>query len=412
MRATILTLALFTVVAAGFVSAARPASSAFPGGNGRIVFVHRDEEPSPPPPTAQAARLLTIRRDGSGLRPLTAPPEGRVGLGDIGPVWSPDGKQVAFMRVTEPSSTAWAESRELFVVNADGTGLRQLTRNSIDDCCTATWSPDGSQIAFVRWAPNASIWIVRSDGTRERRLSTSVRQAPAWSPDGRWIAHLAPNGWIERVHPDGSGRRRVVRSEYYSSKFGAGEAVEWAPSSTRLAVVADVERLVSMTPTGKRRRTIGRGFDPAWSPDGRWLVVTVYSIPERFATRLWVVRADGSGRTPLIRATSSPSDYNPDWQPLCSRNGTAGVDVVRGTRRDERLCGLGGNDLIIGGAGVDRLFGEDGNDRFRARDGIRDIVGCGAGSDAVLADRVDLVGVDCERVRRVAGGVTGQRRAG
>jgi hypothetical protein len=53
-----------------------------------------------------------------------------------------------------------------------------------------------------------------------------------------------------------------------------------------------------------------------------------------------------------------------------------------------------------GGAGQDRLFGEEGNDRFLARDGEFDVIGCGPGRDTVLADRQDLVGVDCEVVRR------------
>jgi hypothetical protein len=46
------------------------------------------------------------------------------------------------------------------------------------------------------------------------------------------------------------------------------------------------------------------------------------------------------------------------------------------------------------------LYGGDGNDVIRARDGSFDVVGCGPGRDAVIADRVDLVGVDCERVTR------------
>ena len=181
MRTKVLTLAVCLALTVGVVAVARPASSAFPGRNGQIVFVHRVVDPSPVPLSpAPPARLYVIRPDGSGMRPLTAPPEGRVGLGDTGPSWSPDGKEVAFMRVTEPSSPAWAESRELFVVNADGNGLRQLTRNSADDCCNATWSPDGSRIALVRWVPgehNASIWVVRADGTRERRLSRAMLQA-------------------------------------------------------------------------------------------------------------------------------------------------------------------------------------------------------------------------------------------
>jgi hypothetical protein len=66
----------------------------------------------------------------------------------------------------------------------------------------------------------------------------------------------------------------------------------------------------------------------------------------------------------------------------------------------ELLCGLAGADLVRGGGGRDRLFGAEGDDRIDARDGVFDVVGCGAGRDTVTADRGDLVGADCERVRR------------
>ena len=56
--------------------------------------------------------------------------------------------------------------------------------------------------------------------------------------------------------------------------------------------------------------------------------------------------------------------------------------------------------MLTGGAGRDRIFGQAGNDRIRASDGTFDVIGCGDGLDVVFADKVDLVGVDCERVAR------------
>ena len=63
-------------------------------------------------------------------------------------------------------------------------------------------------------------------------------------------------------------------------------------------------------------------------------------------------------------------------------------------------AGLGGADRITGGRGRDRLFGGEDNDTIDARDGSFDVVGCGPGHDTVVTDRIDLVGVDCERVTR------------
>lgn len=77
----------------------------------------------------------------------------------------------------------------IFVVNADGSGLRQLT-TGLDPAL----SPDGKQVAFTRWQSGSngapgSLWVINVDGSGERVISTNVRQpkSPTWSPDGKQI---------------------------------------------------------------------------------------------------------------------------------------------------------------------------------------------------------------------------------
>ena len=88
--------------------------------------------------------------------------------------------------------------------------------------------------------------------------------------------------------------------------------------------------------------------------------------------------------------------------------GTDGADELRGLRGDDRLRGGAGDDCLRGGGGADRLNGGDGedvvrggsgDDRVKAADGERDLVRCGKGVDAVLADSEDRVR-GCERIRR------------
>jgi len=102
----------------------------------------------------------------------------------------------------------------------------------------------------------------------------------------------------------------------------------------------------------------------------------------------------------LARAVTAHNAEGIDWQPLCTRRGGPGRDRLRSGRRGDVICGLSGDDVITGGRGSDRLFGEEGNDRFLAQDRRFDVIGCGSGDDSVIADRVDLVGRDCERVKR------------
>ena len=89
--------------------------------------------------------------------------------------------------------------------------------------------------------------------------------------------------------------------------------------------------------------------------------------------------------------------------------GAGGRDTLRGLGGPDRLFGRAGNDRLLGGAGNDRLDGGPGrdlleagpgNDVVVARDRAVDVIRCGQGRDTVIADRVDRVARDCERVRR------------
>lgn len=89
--------------------------------------------------------------------------------------------------------------------------------------------------------------------------------------------------------------------------------------------------------------------------------------------------------------------------------GKGGDDIIRGKSGDDRLYGGPGNDtvsgdtgddLINGGPGRDLLLGGAGDDTIRARDGKRDTIACGKGSDSVVADRNDVVARDCEAVKK------------
>jgi hypothetical protein len=102
--------------------------------------------------------------------------------------------------------------------------------------------------------------------------------------------------------------------------------------------------------------------------------------------------------------------------------GTNAGERITGTKNAEEIRGLGGadeitdglgKDLVYGGKGadnligyggdtsVDRFYGGGGNDLVQPGDvpAVKDVVGCGGGTDTVYADKADVVGGDCERVR-------------
>jgi TolB protein len=110
----------------------------------QIAFVRHpkhgtSEEQTKEAPNPPDAEIYVINEDGTGLRQLTFNSGGTAA-----PDWSPDGKRIAFM--CKPVS---AQPMEICVMNADGTGVRPLTENTVLDG-TPIWSPDGSKILFGR----------------------------------------------------------------------------------------------------------------------------------------------------------------------------------------------------------------------------------------------------------------------
>jgi Tol biopolymer transport system component len=91
---------------------------------------------------------------------------------------------------------------DLFVSNADGSGLRRLTGGVIDPVV----SPDGQQVAFTRWAPGelGTLYIINLDGSGERAVLGEILQAksPTWSPDGQSIVVSFQQGGLRNPQPE------------------------------------------------------------------------------------------------------------------------------------------------------------------------------------------------------------------
>lgn len=133
------------------------------------------------------------------------------------PSWSPDGTRLIFNSQRAGNSDIW-------VVNVDGTGLRNLTRHPALDS-PASWSPDGGHIVFgsTRRSPSGApmrlvgdIYVMEADGSDVRRLTHAPRGSygPAWSPDGRRIAFNSQrdgNSEVYVMRADGTRERRLTR---------------------------------------------------------------------------------------------------------------------------------------------------------------------------------------------------------
>jgi len=123
--------------------------------------------------------IFSIRADGSGLTSLFDVP----GVFDSAPAWSPDGRRIAFESDADPVGVNPEHDREIFVMNDDGTGAAQLTRNVLHDE-GPTWSADGTMLAYTSGPDNllGDINVMTAGGVHLRTLTSyeGRDESPDW----------------------------------------------------------------------------------------------------------------------------------------------------------------------------------------------------------------------------------------
>ena len=146
-----------------------------------------------------------MNRDGSGVQRVTNHP-----AIDSTPTWSPTGTQIAF-------TSDRSGSPQIYVVNADGTGLVQITRES--HCDRPTWSPAPfNEIAYSSRAGagnNIKVYDFRTNSTKTITDGVGNNESPAFAPNGRHIAFVSSRAGKEQIFTiarDGKDLRQVTRT--------------------------------------------------------------------------------------------------------------------------------------------------------------------------------------------------------
>ena len=243
------------------------AEAAFPGANGRIVFEDVSDG---------GCCLFTV----GALGGAAALVKDSGAAAD--PAYSPDGRLVAF-----------SYGRDIWVSAPNGGGRRQVTTGGNNDQ-DAAFSPDG-RLVFRRASGVDDLWVVNLDGTGLRNLTndpSGFESQPTWSPDGRTIAY---------EHGTSAGEDSI-----YAIAPTAPTAATSRPRSARRAPATRTSSAPAPSPRGRPTEAGSRSPGPNdVCPAGQ---------PRLYGSEIWTMDPSGGGKTKLT-ANDGPSENEPHWSP-------------------------------------------------------------------------------------------------
>ena len=210
---------------------------------------------------------------------------------------------------------------DLFVKLLGSDILTQLT-NGIGEVSSASFSPDGNQVAFSNSVDGkpSGLWLVNKDGTNPRKIYESAGNiaGPVWSPNGKSIAFAMSSAEALETY-------EVYIFDLESLTVGpvtkghlpnAGGSVDWSPDGRSLLLFAgpsgDKNIYLFDIVSGHVRQLTNGGNNaaPVFSPDGRWVA---FNSQRTGNANIFIMKPDGSDVRQLT------NDPEPDWQPRWGR---------------------------------------------------------------------------------------------
>lgn len=255
--------------------------------------------------TQSSYDLYVINADGTGLENLT-------NNADIewSPSWSPDGTQLAYAMASGDKDNY---RYQIYVANADGSDPKQITQDGIN--WGVSWSPDGQHIAFgSNRNPSDgkfAIYVANPDGTNPVAVTDSAYDSryPTWSPDSTRLAFEGKRSdtgqqyRIYSVNLDGTDETLVSKVPSAASCFSA----MWSPVEDTLAFRcqynsnASQDGIYTASPDGSNFQRLSaantQDAAPSWSPDGRYMVV--FDSTNFYPAAIYIIDVKSGARASL-----------------------------------------------------------------------------------------------------------------
>jgi Tol biopolymer transport system component len=259
-------------------------------------------------------QIFVVNPDGSGEKQVTKEADGHA----VQPAWSRDGSKIIF-------SGDQTGNSQIYEMNATGSGRTQLLSDPGFDDFNPRFSPDDSEIAFTRCAgpDNCAINLVKSDGTGPlMQLTSSARRAsnPDWSPDGTKIAFdsnqdgLLSAVWV--MDANGGTQQRLTAPALEAFK------PDWSPDGKHI-IFNDLCCLFGsnqwvMNPNGSGQKqlthfpTKHQGGFGIYSPDGKKIVLIAdLAYKDNCCSDLYTMDASGTHMTKVV--SDQPGVFFSDW---------------------------------------------------------------------------------------------------